>query len=213
MSGSAPRVSFALISMLHLSLIPDGAGVNLIVRLMWTHSMNKAVSCSLISARALLPARRVGTFSGLLEKRQSIIALLRNAGAVQDPKNINLISDPKGFLGVSDKFGFTKKNELFVGRVAMLGFAAELIGELAQGGKGPLGQLGAYALQLASGSMHSSFSMFVVPVQSCFRLRPICSDLPDIGEHCLHYQLDSFAIVRHVYISFVHVHACTVSQP
>jgi len=66
----------------------------------------------------------------------------RPKGAVQDPKNINLISDPKGFLGVSDKFGFTKKNELFVGRVAMLGFAAELIGELAQGGKGPLGQLG-----------------------------------------------------------------------
>ena len=29
----------------------------------------------------------------------------------------------------------------------MLGFAAELIGELAQGGKGPLGQLGAYQRQ------------------------------------------------------------------
>jgi len=69
--------------------------------------------------------------------------MVLRAGAVQDPKNINLISDPKGFLGISDKFGFTKKNELFVGRVAMLGFAAELIGELAQGGKGPLGQLGA----------------------------------------------------------------------
>ena len=67
-------------------------------------------------------------------------------GAVQDPKNINLVSDPKAFLGISDRFGFTKKNELFVGRVAMLGFAAELIGELAQGGKGPLGQLGACLL-------------------------------------------------------------------
>ena len=75
--------------------------------------------------------------------QQTVYQDVLHAGAVQDPKNINLISDPKGFLGVSDKFGFTKKNELFVGRVAMLGFAAELIGELAQGGKGPLGQLGA----------------------------------------------------------------------
>ena len=75
----------------------------------------------------------------------TLVRLVRGpAGAVQDPKNINLVSDPKAFLGISDKFGFTKKNELFVGRVAMLGFAAELIGELAQGGKGPLGQLGAY---------------------------------------------------------------------
>ena len=63
------------------------------------------------------------------------------AGGVQDP-NINIVSDPRKFLGISDSFGFTKKNEVFVGRVAMLGFAAELIGELAQGGKGPLGQLG-----------------------------------------------------------------------
>ena len=44
-------------------------------------------------------------------------------------------------MGISDQFGFTKKNELFVSRVEMLGFAAELIGEVAQGGKGPLGQL------------------------------------------------------------------------
>jgi hypothetical protein len=33
------------------------------------------------------------------------------------------------FLGISDGFGFTRRNELFVGRTAMLGFAAELIGE------------------------------------------------------------------------------------
>ena len=63
------------------------------------------------------------------------------AGGLQDPR-ISAVGNPKQFFGVSDAFGFTKKNELFVGRVAMLGFAAELIGELAQGGKGPLGQLG-----------------------------------------------------------------------
>lgn len=71
-----------------------------------------------------------------------------DAGAVQKPSDINLINNPKEFLGISNQFGFTKKNELFVGRVAMLGFAAELIGEVAQGGKGPLGQLGALVLSL-----------------------------------------------------------------
>ena len=53
------------------------------------------------------------------------------------------MTTPRQFLGISDSFGFTKKNEVFVGRVAMLGFAAELLGELSQGGRGPLGQLGA----------------------------------------------------------------------
>ena len=47
----------------------------------------------------------------------------------------------QGFLGISKGFGFTKKNELFVGRVAMLGFASELVGEQLTGGKGPLGQV------------------------------------------------------------------------
>lgn len=37
-------------------------------------------------------------------------------------------------------FGFTKANELFVGRVAQLGFAASLIGEVLTG-KGALAQL------------------------------------------------------------------------
>ena len=33
-------------------------------------------------------------------------------------------------MGIPGEFGFLKKNELFVGRVAMLGFAAELVGEV-----------------------------------------------------------------------------------
>ncbi|GJP32630.1 hypothetical protein CLOM_g17241 [Closterium sp. NIES-68] len=45
-----------------------------------------------------------------------------------------------GIFGTSGGFGFTKANELFVGRVAMLGFAASLIGE-AVDGRGILGQL------------------------------------------------------------------------
>lgn len=60
----------------------------------------------------------------------------RPAGALQDPK-ISLL-DPKKFFGVSG-FGFTKENELFVGRVAQLGFAASLIGETFTG-KGALAQ-------------------------------------------------------------------------
>uniref|UniRef100_A0A0D9WBJ1 Uncharacterized protein n=1 Tax=Leersia perrieri TaxID=77586 RepID=A0A0D9WBJ1_9ORYZ len=45
-----------------------------------------------------------------------------------------------GIFGTSGGIGFTKENELFVGRVAMLGFAASLLGE-AVTGKGILAQL------------------------------------------------------------------------
>lgn len=45
-----------------------------------------------------------------------------------------------GIFGTSGGIGFTKENELFVGRVAMIGFAASLLGE-AITGKGILSQL------------------------------------------------------------------------
>ncbi|KAK6938405.1 Chlorophyll A-B binding protein [Dillenia turbinata] len=45
-----------------------------------------------------------------------------------------------GIFGTSGGIGFTKQNELFVGRVAMIGFAASLLGE-AITGKGILAQL------------------------------------------------------------------------
>ncbi|CAL1362393.1 unnamed protein product [Linum trigynum] len=45
-----------------------------------------------------------------------------------------------GIFGTSGGIGFTKQNELFVGRVAMIGFAASLLGE-AVTGKGILSQL------------------------------------------------------------------------
>ncbi|GLC45790.1 Photosystem II 22 kDa protein 1, chloroplastic [Pleodorina starrii] len=60
----------------------------------------------------------------------------RPVGPLQDPR-ISLL-DPKRFFGVKG-FGFTKDNELFVGRMAQLGFAFSVIGELATG-KGALAQ-------------------------------------------------------------------------
>nr|4RI2_A Chain A, Photosystem II 22 kDa protein, chloroplastic [Spinacia oleracea]4RI2_B Chain B, Photosystem II 22 kDa protein, chloroplastic [Spinacia oleracea]4RI3_A Chain A, Photosystem II 22 kDa protein, chloroplastic [Spinacia oleracea]4RI3_B Chain B, Photosystem II 22 kDa protein, chloroplastic [Spinacia oleracea] len=45
-----------------------------------------------------------------------------------------------GLFGTSGGIGFTKENELFVGRVAMIGFAASLLGEGITG-KGILSQL------------------------------------------------------------------------
>ncbi|KAE8694750.1 Photosystem II 22 kDa protein [Hibiscus syriacus] len=45
-----------------------------------------------------------------------------------------------GIFGTSGGIGFTKQNELFVGRVAMIGFSASLLGE-AITGKGILAQL------------------------------------------------------------------------
>ncbi|KAK9162249.1 hypothetical protein Syun_003151 [Stephania yunnanensis] len=57
----------------------------------------------------------------------------------------SVVTKPKekvedGIFGTSGGIGFTKQNELFVGRVAMLGFAASILGE-AITGKGILAQL------------------------------------------------------------------------
>jgi photosystem II protein len=58
-------------------------------------------------------------------------------------KRRNAKPEGMGVFGLEGfKFGFSKPNELIVGRIAMLGFASELIGEINTGGKGPLGQLG-----------------------------------------------------------------------
>ena len=60
----------------------------------------------------------------------------RPAGVLQDP-SISVL-DWRRFFGIGG-FGFTKANELFVGRVAQLGFAISLVGE-ALTGKGILAQ-------------------------------------------------------------------------
>ncbi|XP_076883434.1 photosystem II 22 kDa protein, chloroplastic-like [Bidens hawaiensis] len=56
---------------------------------------------------------------------------------VAPPQKLNV---EDGIFGTSGGIGFTKQNELFVGRVAMVGFAASLLGE-AITGKGILSQL------------------------------------------------------------------------
>lgn len=88
----------------------------------------------------------------------------RRKGAVQDPK-INAVSDPKGFFGISEKgFGFTKKNEVFVGRTAQLGFLASVIGEKVTG-RGPLTQFGletGIPLGAASVGLIAFISFFLV---------------------------------------------------
>jgi len=66
----------------------------------------------------------------------------RPPGPTNKPSKFQNPGDAAEFFGTSKAFGFTKKNELFVGRVAMIGFASELLGEIQTGGKGPLGQLG-----------------------------------------------------------------------
>jgi photosystem II protein len=80
---------------------------------------------------AVLPTS--GTF--VPEERESLND--RPKGPLQDPR-ISIL-EPKKFFGITN-FGFTKANELFVGRVAQLGFAAALVLELMTG-NGPLTQL------------------------------------------------------------------------
>jgi len=77
---------------------------------------------------AILPAS--GTFVKDEEEEEPV------KGSLQDPRKSLL--KPFDFFGVKG-FGFTKENELFVGRMAQLGFAASLIGETLTG-KGPLAQ-------------------------------------------------------------------------
>ncbi|XP_043722848.1 photosystem II 22 kDa protein, chloroplastic [Telopea speciosissima] len=71
----------------------------------------------------------------------TIIALFKSktkAPAKKEPKPVPKVED--GIFGTSGGIGFTKENELFVGRVAMIGFAASLLGEGITG-KGILAQL------------------------------------------------------------------------
>lgn len=58
----------------------------------------------------------------------------RPDGPIQNP-TITMLD--KRFYGISGKFGFTRENELFVGRLAQVGFASALIFESITG-QGPL---------------------------------------------------------------------------
>ena len=121
------------------------------------------------------------------------------SGPLQDP-TITLLDGPKKFFGVTN-WGFTPQNELFAGRLAALGIAAAIVGELVTG-LGPVGQLSAgergevvipgmllvsvspacllmVAVMLAVDSMHnSSFQLTAAGASltiSCFTLwLPVC---------------------------------------
>jgi hypothetical protein len=67
----------------------------------------------------------------------SVQAIVGNKKSASAPATKPRVED--GIFGTSGTFGFTKQNELFVGRVAMLGFAASLLGE-ALTGQGILAQ-------------------------------------------------------------------------
>eukprot|EP00244_Chara_vulgaris_P008707 TRINITY_DN34_c0_g1_i1.p1 TRINITY_DN34_c0_g1~~TRINITY_DN34_c0_g1_i1.p1 ORF type:complete len:279 (-),score=34.24 TRINITY_DN34_c0_g1_i1:386-1222(-) len=99
-----------------------------------------------------LPCLSLGSskFAGGLACRSPSLVLLRNAcnasvaHSSRAPKSFTVRAEKgteDGIFGTSGGFGFTKQNELFVGRLAMLGFAASLLGE-AVTGKGICAQLG-----------------------------------------------------------------------
>ncbi|KAL1561232.1 photosystem II 22 kDa protein, chloroplastic-like [Salvia divinorum] len=79
-----------------------------------------------------------------LSSSSTTVALFKAKAKAPTPSSAKkVVVKPKtedGIFGTSGGIGFTKQNELFVGRVAMIGFAASLLGE-AITGKGILQQL------------------------------------------------------------------------
>jgi len=68
------------------------------------------------------------------------------------------------FLGIRG-FGFNKANELFVGRTAMIGFAAAILGQLRQGGlqgPGPLAQVANILGQTPDDTWYASIGSFYI---------------------------------------------------
>lgn len=78
--------------------------------------------------------------SATFKQQQPTLPSSEVSGPLQDP-TITLLDGPKKFFGVTN-WGFTPQNELFAGRLAALGIAAAIVGELVTG-LGPVGQLSA----------------------------------------------------------------------
>ncbi|KAL5227913.1 hypothetical protein ABZP36_016178 [Zizania latifolia] len=87
-------------------------------------------SSSSPSRRARVPARPV----------KPVALFGKKAAPARKAEPKPKLKTEDGIFGTSGGIGFTKENELFVGRVAMLGFAASILGE-AITGKGILAQL------------------------------------------------------------------------
>ncbi|CAI5985335.1 unnamed protein product [Closterium sp. NIES-65] len=102
-----------------------------------------ALSFSTAVKGASLSAHRLAVASAIAPCRTGVTALLGFNKSAVPAKTTPAKKQPRtedGIFGTSGGFGFTKANELFVGRMAMLGFAASLLGE-AITGQGILSQL------------------------------------------------------------------------
>ncbi|CAI7774824.1 unnamed protein product [Closterium sp. NIES-54] len=100
-------------------------------------SFSSAVRGTELATRSLPAVPQLAAPHGL-----GITALFSSRKAAVPAKSTHAtkLRTEDGIFGTSGGFGFTKANELFVGRVAMLGFAASLLGE-AITGAGILSQL------------------------------------------------------------------------
>lgn len=85
--------------------------------------------------------------------REELELLEKEIGPIQNA-NITLF-DPLRFFGIDNKIGFYTKNELFVGRVAMIGFTISVIQDILDG-KGPLTELSG---ETHINAMYISFSV------------------------------------------------------
>ncbi|WIA37198.1 hypothetical protein OEZ86_014150 [Tetradesmus obliquus] len=89
---------------------------------------------SLASSRAARPSR-----ASVVAPRA---ALLTQAPKISQKAPANSrSSSASGSKPAGFELGFTKDNEVFVGRLAMTGFAASVVGEVLSGGQGALAQL------------------------------------------------------------------------
>ncbi|CAI5929720.1 unnamed protein product [Closterium sp. NIES-65] len=102
-----------------------------------------ALSFSTATKGASLSANRVAVAPIAAPRGLCVTALIGFNKAAVPTKTAPVkkqLRTEDGIFGTSGSFGFTKANELFVGRVAMLGFTASLLGE-AVTGQGILSQL------------------------------------------------------------------------
>lgn len=93
-------------------------------------------------------------FGGLLPSlsaENKADAAKRPPGPTNAPNQQNNIFD---FFGI-DSWGFTKKNEVFNGRIAMMGIFFAVVQEYVMGGVGPLGQLARYINVVPDSSYYS----------------------------------------------------------
>ncbi|KAF6254728.1 hypothetical protein COO60DRAFT_1703166 [Scenedesmus sp. NREL 46B-D3] len=89
---------------------------------------------SVASSRAGRPSR-----AGIVAPRAALLTQapkISQKAPITSSSSSSSSSKPAGF-----ELGFTKDNEVFVGRMAMAGFAASVVGEVLSGGQGALAQL------------------------------------------------------------------------